>query len=914
MAPDSNSNLGNSNGANKPRVGVMLRQSVTGEKSSLRSAELDVLKDEYQRLTKHFKELHKHLKERHAAMVSTGYSRQALAKTMAAMSEATPLAKSAGSNDAAVSGVAASQSNYVNTMNALATSSHARADDFQQKGLDYMKQWQEVVTTRVNAELKRTDQLRRDADHYEAKVESLEGNAKKLREKGKEVPAATKEKLDRNQQKLDEAQKLYHHAATDLFLLLDEVVDKSWRDLHPLFLRLVQLELNATSDDYNLVQGDLKPILAQLKQLAQSKHINGPRLEQLEKSSPKNLSTRPNPANVRLSFGTDAPEKAPASPGKTKPAKATALLPNQKKTDNNKPSSRAPSNRGRPQRDQDSDDSSSSSSSEESGPKQAPPPRKSMADRMKQFGGGGGNSSNNKNSNSNSNKPSSSSNGNLRGSDGGGRPSRSAPGRAAKTASQHPPTTHDITDEFKNADPSQWNLTKQQFSGSFVYATKGKEEEVVGQPIAKGIDKIKKHPEKYLLLFYQSNMIDWPADQQRYILIHREGSSGYKPKGVGPKGFMTLYMQEFQALPPFKDDILPTQYRDEYTDNMTHQGRRLHNKTNKPLLPGRGMGCCDSPLIKIIGDVDPSDIHQGSVGDCWLLSGISSLAEFDGAIKHLFRKTPKLEQRPLPGANKYTVTLWDLPTWKEKDIIIDERLAAMPDGSGSVLSSKPSEDGELWVCYLEKALSIHCGGWDKITGGQCTHAWALMTGCKEQYTIRKSKKTGLYQCFGKYNPYERRWANHGNSPHDGEQSMWQMDWPKVGGGGDKDLELTEEELFQRMCAWDDVNYIVGAGCSDKGADGGLVDNHAYSVIEAHNDVAGTDIDLIKVRNPWGKGEIEDGMFDDDGPGWQKYPQIKRALNPVVADDGIFWVTKQEFFVFFSTVYLSASNMTEFLED
>lgn len=74
----------------------------------------------------------------------------------------------------------------------------------------------------------------------------------------------------------------------------------------------------------------------------------------------------------------------------------------------------------------------------------------------------------------------------------------------------------------------------------------------------------------------------------------------------------------------------------------------------------------------------------------------------------------------------YTITLWDLTTWKEVDIEVDERLCAAPDGR--LLASKPSEDGELWVCYIEKAIAIHAGGWDKLVGGQCTHAWALMTG------------------------------------------------------------------------------------------------------------------------------------------------------------------------------------------
>ena len=523
------------------------------------------------------------------------------------------------------------------------------------------------------------------------------------------------------------------------------------------------------------------------------------------------------------------------------------------------------------------------------------------------------------------------------------RPSKpvASKGKSSKTMKSSLP----VPEEYQNADPSKWKLSKKQFSGSVTYATRGKEEKVKGKSIQDALELFKANPGTYTALMYQTSMVteNWSSDQHQYTLVHREGTNGYQPQGVSPKGWMTMLLNDYEALPPFKDNILSTQHRDKYTDNMTHQRYKLHSKKNVPILPGRGMGVCDAPNIKIIGDVDPSDIHQGSVGDCWLLSGISSLAEFDGAVKRLFRKTKNLDKRPLPGPNTYTITLWDLPTWTEVDILIDERLAVMADGSRNILASKPSEDGELWVCYLEKALAAHCGGWDKITGGQCTHAWALLTGCKEQYTIGKNKNTGKYRCHARFDPMQKKWAPHTNSPHDSDGNNWQCAWPKVGGGGGAKKEIDEKELFLKMAAWDKENYIVGAGTSgssDKDKTDGLVDNHAYSVIQAINDVAGTDIDLLQVRNPWGKGEIEDGEFDDDGPGWDKYPQIKKELKPVVADDGkrldcefeyvlflslyssmwlaiikgIFWVTKKEFFKYFQTVYVSASNMTEFLED
>ena len=109
----------------------------------------------------------------------------------------------------------------------------------------------------------------------------------------------------------------------------------------------------------------------------------------------------------------------------------------------------------------------------------------------------------------------------------------------------------------------------------------------------------------------------------------------------------------------------------------------------------------------------------------------------------------------------------------------------------------------------------------------------------------------------------------------------------------------------------------GAGTksgSDTHDTDGIVDGHAYTVIDCVDNAGGTEFDLIKVRNPWGQGEFKSGKWDDDGPGWSQYPQVKEALKPVAADDGIFWVEKEEFFKYFKTIYLCAKNMTKFIEN
>lgn len=317
-------------------------------------------------------------------------------------------------------------------------------------------------------------------------------------------------------------------------------------------------------------------------------------------------------------------------------------------------------------------------------------------------------------------------------------------------------------------------------------------------------------------------------------------------------------------------------------------------------------------MIKLIGDADPSDISQGSVGDCWLLSAISAIAEFDGIIRHLFRHTPNIESLPSEQFNTYTVTLYDMTTWEPVDVVVDERLSINAAGSG-ILGCAPTVTGELWPCYLEKALAKHCGGWDKVDGGQCTHAWRLLTGCREQYTFRNLGEG--WGCYGTFNPNTECWEPMTNSPHDSFKGLWPMNWPDIGGGGDLFLRVDNNSLFERMCEWDDNNFIMGCGTkagSDANDTEGILDGHAYTILACIDNAGGTEFDMIKVRNPWGSGEFKSGRWDDDGPGWSEYPAVKDQCQPVHADDGVFWLEKEEFFCYFHTIYLCAKDMEQWV--
>ena len=80
------------------------------------------------------------------------------------------------------------------------------------------------------------------------------------------------------------------------------------------------------------------------------------------------------------------------------------------------------------------------------------------------------------------------------------------------------------------------------------------------------------------------------------------------------------------------------------------------------------------------------------------------------------------------------------------------------------------------------------------------------------------------------------------------------------------LKLADQRNFTMMAA-------SPAG-SDSRQEEGVVQGHAYSLISIHQvtDKQGKEVNLLKLRNPWGSGEWE-GDWSDKSRCWT--PQLKQ---------------------------------------
>jgi hemerythrin-like domain-containing protein len=124
---------------------------------------------------------------------------------------------------------------------------HDRLDelDYQSHIIDYIDEWDDVVTTQGDEAIKNLLELTKKRNHYVRKVDNLRKKVNKIEHKGvRDAPVHLTEKLERNEDKLEKTNDLYEDRANDVAVMLNESVRREWVDLYPLIKNAMKFEVN----------------------------------------------------------------------------------------------------------------------------------------------------------------------------------------------------------------------------------------------------------------------------------------------------------------------------------------------------------------------------------------------------------------------------------------------------------------------------------------------------------------------------------------------------------------------------------------------------------------------------------------------------------------------------------------------
>jgi hypothetical protein len=219
------------------RLQRAVEEGVKAETNMKRSPDLVPLGQNFDVTRKQLHTLLLSAKKHHESLQQLDQTRMEMVKQMAAVAETSPVAEQ-------VIGDPEQERSKAVVPVYKAASVQAVRDQkrFHHEVIDYIAEWERIVTTRVDAELKEAKKLRETFNHYQTKVDGLRKKVNDLEAKEKKPSPAQTEKLERNEKKLDDASKEYEAYAGRLCILLEEVTACAWKDLIPLLQALMKWE------------------------------------------------------------------------------------------------------------------------------------------------------------------------------------------------------------------------------------------------------------------------------------------------------------------------------------------------------------------------------------------------------------------------------------------------------------------------------------------------------------------------------------------------------------------------------------------------------------------------------------------------------------------------------------------------
>ncbi|CAG8465149.1 17380_t:CDS:2 [Acaulospora morrowiae] len=276
-----------------------------------------------------------------------------------------------------------------------------------------------------------------------------------------------------------------------------------------------------------------------------------------------------------------------------------------------------------------------------------------------------------------------------------------------------------------------------------------------------------------------------------------------------------------------------------------------------------------------------TDIIQGEVGNCWLVSALSVLS----AHPHLLQKVVphwsmqdwnhsdepgrKLgvynfrDTERHPGVFRFR--FYRFGEWVE--VVVDDYL---PTRNDRLIYAHSRNPNEMWCSLLEKAYAKLCGCYEALESGSPSDALVDLTGTVPD-TIDLNGET------------MRRM---------GEKKFLNM------------LQMSNRSGALMSCS---INVLEGEVRRER-LPNGLVIGHSYGITDIQIIKVGmfkrnNEILLVRLHNPW--GEVEwNGAWSDNSPEWNIIDKAKRnKLGFKIAEDGDFWMSFRDFITNFSTLVI-----------